>query len=253
MSKISVFIVCCNEARQIRRALESVRFCDEIIVVDSGSTDSTLEIAKEFTSKIYHRDWTGHVDQKTYALSLCNFEWVLNIDSDEVVTEGLQSEIKSWIQTGKANAKDVSGFKINRVVFHLGKWFRKGVWYPEYRLRLMKKSQTKWGGSDPHEKAIVQGKILKLKGELEHYSYESLTDQIARLNKYSTIVASNLALKGAKASIFDITIRPLARFIKGFFLKKGFLEGFPGFIVSVLESYYVFMKYIKLWELNRRA
>lgn len=253
MSKISAFIVCFNEAHQIRRALESIRFCDEIIVVDSGSTDSTVEIAKEFTNKIHHRDWTGHVDQKAYALSLCTKEWVLNIDADEVITPKLQEEILEWIQTGKADSEQISGFKINRVVFHLGKWFRKGVWYPEYRLRLMRRDKTTWGGMDPHEKAIVEGKIYKLKGELEHYSYESLSDHISRLNKYSSTVAANLAQRGKTASVFDVAIRPLARFIKGFFLKKGFLEGFPGFIVSVLEAYYVFLKYIKLWELNRRA
>ena len=253
MTKISAFIVCLNEAHQIRRALESIRFCDEIIVVDSGSTDQTLEIAKEFTDKIFFRAWTGFVEQKTYALGLCSNEWVINIDADEVVTQPLQDEINYWIRSGKAEEAFIDGFMINRVVFHLGKWFRKGVWYPEYRLRVMRKSKTTWGGNDPHERAVVEGKTVKLKGELEHYSFESLSDHINRLNRYSSLVSAVLARKGKKASFLDIMIRPIARFIKGFFIKRGFLEGFPGFVVCVLESYYVFLKYIKLWEINRRA
>jgi glycosyltransferase involved in cell wall biosynthesis len=248
---ISAFIVCCNEERNIRRCLESIKWCDEIIVVDSGSTDSTLQICREYTAKIFHRGWTGFVEQKRYALSLCTSDWILNLDADEEVSEELRLEIINSLVRSKQQ-DPTTGYFLSRVVFHLGKWWRKGGWYPEYSLRLCKRSETTWGGADPHEKAMVKGPTLRLKGELRHYTYADLSNQISALNRFSETAAKTMHAKGKKASLFNILGRPPLRFIKFFLIKRGFLEGFPGFVVACLEAYYVFLKYVKLWELEHR-
>lgn len=245
---LSGFIICHNEAHQIRRALSSLSFCDEIIVVDSGSTDGTLDIVREFTDKIYHRDWTGFLDQKSFALNLCSNKWVLNIDSDEEVSKELKEEILAKVLE---DDEQISGYEINRVVFHLGKWFRKGGWYPEYRLRLFRKEAATWGGEDPHEKVLVAGKTEKLIGELLHYSFKDLRDHVQRLEKYAYTSATNSFIKGKRSSLFSSILRAKARFFKIYLLKKGFLEGKEGFVIAALESFYVFLKYLYLWDLGR--
>lgn len=245
--KISAFIVCCNEEERLKRCLESVKWCDEIVVVDSGSKDRSVEIAKEYTDSVYHRAWTGYVDQKRFGLEKCSHEWVLNIDADEEVSPELREEIRRVL----SSPTEVNGYYLSRVIFYLNRWWRTGTWYPEYRLRLCKKSETEWGGSDPHEKAIVRGKTARLKGELYHYTYSDIFDQVRRLNSHSTDAAASLMKKGARVSYIQILLNPLVRFLKSYFLRLGFREGFPGLLVAVLEAYYVFLKYVKLWELRR--
>lgn len=244
---ISAFIVCHNEERQIRRCLESIKWCDEIIIVDSGSSDRTIEICREYTDRIFQRDWPGYVEQKRFALNQCHCEWILNIDADEVVSPPLADEIKEIVRAGT----ELNGFYLSRVVYHLGRWWRKGGWYPEYRLRFCRRSQTTWGGLDPHEKAVVAGRTGRLKGELLHYTYRDLADQISRLNRYSGTLSANMYKSGERSSILKLTISPLSRFIKFYFLKKGFLEGLPGFIVAIIEAHYTFLKYSKLHELEQ--
>jgi glycosyltransferase involved in cell wall biosynthesis len=247
-STISAFIVCMNEETQIRRCLESVKWCDEIVVIDSGSTDKTLEICKEYDCKIYQRDWPGYVLQKTFGLEKCSSEWVLNLDADEEVSKELQEEIQKVL--GK-DAKTVNGYLISRIVFFLNIWWRKGGWYPEYRLRLCRKAYTKWGGLDPHEKATVSGKTVKLKGELYHYTYTDITDQTKTLNSYSFQSAKSLHSVGKHFSLLKLIFNPFLRFLKSYIFKKGFLEGIPGFIVAYQDAYYVFLKYAKMWEIER--
>lgn len=251
-STISAFIVCCNEERQIRRCLESVRFCDEIVVVDSGSTDRTLEICAEFTSKISHRDWQGYVLQKRFALSQCNSDWVLNIDADEEVSEELQDEILQILRDDKAGRFSSNGFLLNRVVFFLDRWWRKGGWYPEYRLRLCRRSVTTWGGEDPHEKASVTGETRRCKGELHHYSFTDLTDYVRRMNTLTSNATSSLIKRGASASAGTIIGRSLARFLKFYVAKRGFREGRAGLIVAAIEAHSVLLKYAKLWEVQSK-
>ena len=253
MSKanISAFIVCCNEERNIRRCLESIKWCDEIVVVDSGSKDKTLEICKEYSCRILQRDWSGYVEQKRFGLEQCTSEWVLNLDADEEVSDNLRNEILELLASDPNTNSKINGYYLSRVVFYLGRWWRHGGWYPEYRLRLCRKSHTTWGGKDPHEKAIVDGETRKLTGELHHYTYNDITDQITRLNKYASTAALSMFQDGRHSSFVNVIFNPLSRFIKFYLIKKGFLEGLAGLIVACLESYYVFLKYIKLWELER--
>lgn len=250
-SSISAFIVCLNEEKAMERCLESVKWCDEIVIVDSFSTDKTLEICSKFTDKIYQRTWPGFRLQKQFGLDNCHSTWVLNIDADEVVSKELKEEIIKKINDPKTYEKNVTGFELLRVVHYMNKWWRKGGWYPEYRLRLVKKEHTVWGGDEPHEHAIVRdGKTEKINKELEHFTYGDIFHHLRTLNNFSSISADILFKKGKRAKFHHIAINPFIRFIKFYFFKRGFLEGFSGFVVAVLESVYVFLKYIKLWEKN---
>lgn len=250
-ARISAFIICCNEERNIERCLESVQWCDEIVVVDSGSSDGTLEIVSRFTNAIFHRQWTGFVDQKRFALGKCSHEWVLNIDADEVVSPELKSEILQVLSLDVPEVSPINGYQLSRVVFYMGRWWRRGGWYPEYRLRLCRKSATTWGGNDPHEKASVTGRTKRLSGELRHYTYTDLSSQILALNRFSAAAAKTLHAKGERYSLFKLLLRPLSRFFKFYILKGGFREGLAGLIVAMAEAFYVFLKYAKLWEIER--
>ncbi len=253
-STVSAFIVCRDEERQIRRCLESVAWCDEVVVVDSGSTDRTIEICREFTDKISYRAWTGYVDQKRYALSLCSGEWVLNLDADEEVSPDLARELVRITELDAQNKIRFNGYYLNRVVFFLNRWWRKGGWYPEYRLRFCRRSATIWGGEDPHEKASVTGTTTRCKGEMFHYSFTDLTDYIRRLNALASNAAVTMRRRGERCNVLThIILRPIARFFKFYLFKKGFREGTAGLVVALVESYGVLMKYSKLWELSSSA
>lgn len=245
---ISAFIVCCNEERQIRRCLESVAWCDEIVVVDSGSTDATLSICQEYTSKVFYHPWQGYVGQKRHALSLCSGDWVLNLDADEEVSPELAQELRSLADN---DTEMFDGYYLNRVVFFLNRWWRKGGWYPEYRLRFCRRKATSWGGEEPHEKASVLGDTARCKGELFHYSFSDLGDYARRSNTLSSNATSSLMARGVVFSLPMLLIRPLARFIKFYIVKRGFREGAAGLIVALIEAYSVVLKYAKLWEAQR--
>jgi glycosyltransferase involved in cell wall biosynthesis len=242
---ISAFIVCCNEERQIRRCLESVAWCDEIIVVDSGSTDNTLAICQEYTSKVFYHPWQGYVGQKQHALSLCSGDWVLNLDADEEVSKELAVELRGL---ANSDSGSVNGYYLNRVVFFLNRWWRKGGWYPEYRLRFCRRSATSWGGEEPHEKASVTGATARCTGELFHYSFSDLADYVRRSNTLSSNATSSLLARNTTFSVTLLLARPLARFLKFYVVKRGFREGIAGLIVAVIEAHSVLLKYSKLWE-----
>jgi len=237
-----------NEEHQIERCLKSVSWCDEIVVIDSGSTDGTLAICKKYGARIFERPWPGYVAQKRFGLEQCQMEWVLNLDADEEVSPELAKNIQQMLADDSGL---FDGYLVSRVVYFLNKWWRKGCWYPEYRLRICRRSHTTWGGRDPHEKAVVKGSTTRLSGELFHYTYADISHQIRTLNSYSSQTATSMAQDGENFTIFRMIVNPSARFFKCFILKKGFLEGFPGLIVSILEAYYVFLKYIKLWEIEK--
>jgi glycosyltransferase involved in cell wall biosynthesis len=247
LRKLSIAIITYNEERNIERALKSVDFADEIVIVDSFSTDNTVKICKEFTDKINLREFAGHIDQKNYALSLAENDWVLSIDADEVVTDELKDEIVNVL--GAENLKQ--GYKIPRRAFYLGRWIKHSGWYPDYKVRLVNKNHAKWGGIDPHDKMEVDGNVGRLKGKLLHYTYNDLAHHFLVINKYTTIAAKRLFENGQKAHISDITIRPIFSFIKKFIIKLGFLDGLAGFVIAISTAFYTFSKYLKLYELNK--
>jgi glycosyltransferase involved in cell wall biosynthesis len=244
---VSAIVVCFNEEENIGRCLESVQWCDEIVVVDSFSTDRTVEICRQFTDIVIQRKWTGYRDQKEFAHSRASKDWVLLVDSDEEVTPALQTEIRQALTLDGAQ---YSAYLVPRLMFYLGRWWKRGGWYPDYDVRLFRRDRAKWGGTEPHEKIIVDGAVRRLQNPLHHFSYRSIDDQIQRINRFTSISSTELRKQGQRWHLSDALLRPAFRFCRSYFLKRGFMEGFAGFYVAVSAAVYVFLKYAKLWELE---
>ncbi len=245
--KISAVVVCFNEEKNIERCLKSLLWTDEIVIVDSFSTDRTLDICRKYTDRIYQRRWKGINDQKRYAVSLARNEWVIVIDADEVVTEELKEEIKERLTADKGR---YDGYMIKRHTYYLGRWINHCGWYPDYKLRLFKKSKCRFIGEDPHDKISVEGKVGKLKGEIYHFTYENIADHLRTINSFSDTVAKNMFKKGERFLLLKMLFKPPVKFFETYIYKLGFLDGIPGLIIAVLSSYYVFLKYAKLWEMR---
>lgn len=229
----------------IRDCLESVRFADEIIVVDSGSTDSTLAICAEYTDRIYHQDWLGMNGQKAFALEKSRGDWILNIDADERITPELAAEILDVIT--RTNGP-VVGYFLPRKAYYLGKWFEYGGWMPDYKLRLFRKGHGSWQGTDPHDLVVVNGPCARLNSHLLHYSFRDLTDHWDCMNRYATTASAEAEKRGRTAGLWTIVLHTLFSFLKSYFFKKGCLEGTRGLIQATLISSGVALKYAKLWE-----
>jgi glycosyltransferase involved in cell wall biosynthesis len=244
---VSAIVVCYNEEDNIGRCLNSLRWCDEIVVVDSFSTDRTVEICRQFTNIIIEREWAGYRDQKAFAHSKATKDWVLMIDSDEEVTPELKNEILEQLAVAGTLC---SGFLLPRLVFYLDRWWRRGGWYPDYDVRLFRRELATWGGTDPHEKIIVDGPVRRLRNPLHHFSYRNMDDHIQRINRFTSISSRELRTQGERWRLSDALLRPAFRFFRSYFLKRGFMEGFAGFHVAVTAAMYVFLKYAKLWELE---
>ncbi len=245
-AKISAIIVCYNEEDNIRSCLESVTWCDEIVVVDSRSTDRTLEIVRRYTDRIFVRDWPGYREQKQFALDQARLEWVLNLDSDERVSPELRTEIRRVLATGTA---EVDGFYIPRLVYYLGRWWHRGGWYPDYRLRLFRRRKATWGGVNPHEKVIVDGRTQKLSGNLLHFTYADVSQHLVTVNRLTDISAVETVKQAENVGGGRLLLRPAWRFFRSLIVDRGILEGWPGLFVAATAGFYVFLKYAKSREL----
>lgn len=240
---LSISIISMNEEDNIARCLESVEdIASEIIVVDSHSTDRTREIAKQYGAKVFEEDWKGHVAQKNSALKKCEFPWVLALDCDEVVSEELKQSIIRALQNPVCD-----GYEINRKTYYAGKWINH-AWYPDWKLRLVKREKAKWVGTDPHDRLSVDGKIERLSGDLYHYSYKNVTDHFKRVVTYAVISADAYIKEGRKAGLLELVFNPFYGFIKHYILKLGFLDGVQGLIISMSNFFYTFLKYALIWE-----
>lgn len=246
-SGVSAIVVCFNEEDRIEACLESLTWCDEIVVVDSFSTDRTVDICRRYTDRVIQRPWAGYREQKAFAHSKATKDWVLLVDSDERVTPELRAEIQAALERDRGAC---AGYAVPRLVFFLGRWWRRGGWYPDYDVRLFKRERATWGGSDPHEKIIVEGKIGRLENPLHHFTYRNIDDHVRRINRYTSISSAELRAKGGRWRLSDALLHPAARFFRSYILKRGFTEGFAGFYVAVTAAVYVFLKYAKLWELE---
>jgi len=244
-NKISVIIITGNEEENIRDCLKSVSWADEIIVVDSESVDKTIEIAKEFTSKIFIHKWEGYARQKLFALEKSNNEWVLSLDADERVKPKLAEEIIT---------KDLSeavGYYIRRENYFMGKLITGCGWGNDYQLRLFKKSKTMLTDHLVHEGFVVVGKREKLKNEIIHFTYKDLHQALEKVNEYSTLEALEKAEK-KNVKILVIIFKPFLELIKYFISRKGYKDGINGFLISLLHSLTIFQVQVKIWELKQK-
>jgi len=240
---LSIIIITKNEEAQIKDCLESVRFADEIILVDSGSTDKTLSIARAYATRIIETDWKGYSGTKMIALEAATGDWILWLDADERVQPSLQEEIQEVTKTGA-----VAGYYIARKAIFLGRWIKHCGWYPGYVIRLFKKEGARFSENLVHESVYIDGPAAHLKSPLIHYTDTSLDHYFIKFNKYTTLAARELFQSNYSCHLTDLIGRPIYSFIKMYIIKRGFLDGVQGLILCILSACYVFTKYAKLWH-----
>lgn len=249
MPKLSALVITLNEEDNINDCLKSLKWADEIIVVDSSSTDRTVEIAKQYTNNIINTDNNSYSHKRNLAIDAAGSEWILWIDADERVTDSLKEEIKKVI-----NSAEFDAYKINRKSFFINKFIKHCGWFPDYGLRLFKKSNNiRFDDARVHEKVVYNGKSGRLKSPLLHYTDMTFEHYIDKMNLYTTSSAMDLYDSGRKASLTDIIFRPFFTFIKMYFLKLGVLDGYIGLILCTLSCVHVFVKYSKLYFLTQKT
>ncbi|MDD8027383.1 MAG: glycosyltransferase family 2 protein [Acidobacteriota bacterium] len=248
--RVSAVLITFNEEANIVAALKSLTgIADEIVVVDSGSTDRTVKLARAFTDKVVTRKWTNYSDQKNFANGLASHPWILSLDADERISDNLRTEILSLRGEDPACA----GFAIPRLVFYLGRWIRHCGWYPDRKVRLFRKDAARWEGEFVHETLAVSGEIKRFKNPIHHFTYRNIADHLARIDRFADLGAQKLYARGRKCHWYLLFFLPLGRFLKSYFLKRGFLDGYAGIVVSVLNGYSIFVRYAKLGEIWKKG
>jgi glycosyltransferase involved in cell wall biosynthesis len=243
--QLTVTVITYNEADHIAAALDSVAWADEIIVVDSGSTDGTADIARGKATRVLTRPWPGYSAQKNFAADQASHDWVLSMDADERVTPALAAEIRALLARGP----ELKGYRIRRVTFYLGQWVRSTDWFPDFQLRLYDRRAGRWNGMKIHESfRLAEGQHGQLRGELEHYAYRDISHHLQKINAYTSLIAEQWHEEGRHTNLLAMALHPCFAFFRNYVLRAGFKDGRVGFIVSVLNSYYVFLKLAKLWE-----
>ena len=248
MPRLSVAVVTLNEEERLRACLESVVWADELVVVDAGSSDKTIAIAREFTDRVLFRAWDGYGTQKNFALAQCQGDWILSLDADERVSDALREEIRARFAAGPAE----TGFFLPRRNLFEGRWVRHGGLYPDWQLRLFRRGRGAFVERAVHESVRVDGPTARLHRPLIHESYRSVADAVLRLNRYSDLAAADLAAAGRGGSLIDLLARPVWRFASMYFLRAGFLDGWRGLVLAWLYAHYVFLRAAKARELASR-
>ena len=248
MPPVTVTVITRNEAEAIADALRSVSWADELIVVDAESTDDTVAIARQFTDRVYVRPWNGYIEQKNHAAFIATNDWILSLDADERATPALSDEIRATLRGQPA----ANGYRIPRVSFYFGRWIRTTDMYPDYQLRLYDRRKAQWQGKYVHESVRVDGPVAYLKSELQHHPYRDLSEHLIRMDRYTTLAARQMHEQGQRATAARLIIHPPLAFLRNYILKGGFREGTAGLVISMVNSYYVFLKFAKLWELQNR-
>ncbi|MBN1292122.1 MAG: glycosyltransferase family 2 protein [Candidatus Latescibacteria bacterium] len=249
-ASISAYIITQNEEKNIDRLLSSILWMDEIIVLDSGSTDNTVNIAKKLGAKVSYHSFSNYIEQKNEAMSLCTGEWLINLDADEEITPELRKSIEMVLDYKNFTDKpDI--YNIIRKTYYMGRWINHCGWYPQYITRMSRRGKASWSGELIHEKLVAESPSGTLVGDLLHRPYGNLGDHLRKMDKYTEMWAHQESKAGRKASIHSLLLRPMGKFIKIYILKAGFLDYVPGLIVAVMASWYTFMKYARLYELSR--
>lgn len=246
-ASISVAIITLNEEERIRACLESVKWADEIVVCDSGSTDRTLAVAAEYSAKTYHDEWRGFAGHKNLAVERTSNPWVLVVDADERVTPALREEIERLLVDPEA----LDGYLVPRRSYFLGQWIRGCGWYPDETIRLFRRGRGRFTERAVHEAVVVEGHVGRLSAPLDHFTYDSVSAFLQRMDRYSTLGAEELKQAGRSARMFDLLARPAWTFLRMVCLQGGWREGWRGVVLSGLYAAYAFSKYAKLWERER--
>jgi glycosyltransferase involved in cell wall biosynthesis len=248
VTPLSAVLIAQNEEGKIGEAVESVRFCDEVVVVDSGSEDRTRAIAQTAGARvILNAPWPGFVAQREFAVRAARHDWVLALDADERVTPGLREEVEGLRARGFGHA----AYRIPRVAFHLGCWVRGTDWYPDEQVRVFDRTRARWEGDLVHESVRAAGPVGRLRGELLHYPYADVSDHLRKIDRYTTLWARQFHSAGRRTGPVEIAAAGLWAFFRNYVVKGGFRLGTPGLVISTLNAYYTFVKLAKLYELTR--
>ena len=250
MPKISACIISFNEEKKIEDCIKSLLpVVDEVVVVDSLSTDRTVEIAKKYTDRIHHQKFLGHIEQKNLAVDKAEHDWILSLDCDERLSSTLQHSIL----TIKDHLDDADAYKMPRKTFYVYRWINY-CWYPDMKVRLFHRETSRWGGTNPHDRIETRGSnIVQLKGDIEHYSFDSVSAHLITMDKFTEIGADELIRKNKSFNIFSPITHSAWTFLQMYFLKRGFLDGFLGLVISVLSATHTFTKYSKAIIKRRMA
>jgi glycosyltransferase involved in cell wall biosynthesis len=246
---LTATIITRNEARHIEAAIASVTWADEVLVVDSGSTDDTVALAERAGARVIVRDWPGYAAQKNFAAGEASHDWILSIDADERATPALADAVKARLTTSPAEA----GFRIPRITWYLGRWWRTTDWYPDYQLRLYDRRRARWRVRRVHESVDTDGQVGTIDCDLQHYAYQDISHHLQTMDRYTTLAAEDMDESGRRARLLDLLAHPPAAFLRNYVLRRGFTEGTAGLIVSAMNAHYVFLKFAKLWARQRRA
>ena len=245
--KISATVITLNEEHNIAAALESLSWADEIIVVDSESTDRTADIARRFTDRIFVRPWPGYSAQKNFAAEQASNDWIFSLDADERVSVELAREIE---QLKSGAEQQIAGFEMPRLTFYLGRWIKHSGWHPDYKLRLYNRSRARWRGDYVHETLEVDGEVEKLDGNILHYTVRDASEHHLRMDRYTTLAAQQSYSQGKRASRVSLFVSPVVVFLRSYIFKLGFLDGVPGLAIARFGAHYEFLKNLKLWEMK---
>jgi glycosyltransferase involved in cell wall biosynthesis len=239
--KISAAVITLNEERNIARALESLRCADEIVVVDSGSSDRTIEVARRLGARVVEEPWRGYAGQKNFASQCAAYDWILSIDADEAVSEELECEILAL----KRDGPRYDGYSMPRLAQYLGRWIRHGGWYPDRKVRLFNRERAEWVGEYVHESVRVAGSTGVLRGKLLHFTCDSLSDHLRTLDRYTTLAAREVAAKNSRVPTYRMMLDPAWTFLRTYIVRRGFLDGPQGLAIAWMAALYTFLKYAK--------
>lgn len=243
-TSVSLVIITLNEEQNIERCIQSVPFASDIVVLDSGSTDRTVDIARRLGARVRVEPWRGYQKQKTRAMALALNNWVISLDADEALSKDAAQEIQEMLAKGTL---DQDGYELPRVTYHLGRWIHHGGWYPDHQLRFFHREKCKWSEKEVHER-LMADKVGRLKGPILHWSFVDLADQVETINRYSGLMAEEWVKTGKGFSAFNLVLKPVTKFIEQFVVKGGYRDGMPGLIIAMASAFSVFLRFAKLWE-----
>jgi glycosyltransferase involved in cell wall biosynthesis len=244
---LAIAIISQDEEANIRRCLQSAAsLAREIVVVDSGSTDDTCEVARGFGARVEHQKYLGQRDQKRFALSLCTAPWVLLLDCDEELSDELRSSIVGFFQSGAAGRHQ--GARMARKVWFMGRWITHGDWYPDRKLRLFRREGARCEGDAAHDKIEVDGPVITLAGDLHHYSFRDMRHYISKINPFADVFLEKQKSEGVSWSLLQTLFRPWWRFFRAYVIRRGFLDGFPGLWIAVATAFFTFVRYSRKYE-----